>query len=61
MRKKTWMVDVYLWVYVLIMSVLPEIFSAARKIQDSELFMPSHSLHCVKRAFPPKGFYEEPA
>lgn len=55
------MVDVQLGFYVLITSALPEVFSAIRKIEDSELFMPSHSLRCAKGAFPPKGFYEEPA
>jgi len=55
------MVDVYLWFYVLILSVLLEIISAVRKIKDSELFMSSHILRCVKGTFPPKGFYEESA
>lgn len=56
------MVDVDLCFYALITSALPEIFSAVRQIQqDSELFMSSHSLSCVKGAFPPKGFSEEPA
>lgn len=56
-----WTLNVYLWFYVLTKSVLPEIFSTVRKIQDSELFVSSYSLSCVKGAFPPKGFYEEPA
>lgn len=50
------------WMYSSVfMFLLPEVFSAVREIEDSELFMPSHSLRCVKGAFPPKGFYEEPA
>lgn len=48
----------YIYVFIL---VLPEIFSAVRKIQDSELFMSSHSLRSVKGAFLPKGFLEKPS
>lgn len=53
-----WMVDASLCFFVLISSLLPKIFSAVRNTQDSELFMSSHGLRCVKGAFSPQGFHE---